>query len=422
MSTVTLTIEKLGSKGDGVAMTPAGPVHVPYGLPGDTVGAAVTGGKGTILSIAKASPLRTDPVCRHFGPDGDNAGCGGCVLQHMETTAYRAWKRDLVVDALHARGLDVPVEPLVCAPLASRRRLALTARRDGDGVILGFNKAESHEIVEIAECPVASTRITDALPALRQIAFACALRKEAFRFLVTASLSGLDVAVDAPFQVDEAARLRIAAVARKLPEIARVSFNTEILIEKQPPQIDFGGTTVNPPPGGFLQAASEIEEHLAQRVAAHLGKVKRVADLFSGCGTFSLRLATKAAVHAVENDAPSLAALDRAYRRTPGLKPVTHEKRDLFRRPMTVQELKPFDAVVFDPPRAGAEAQAKELARSQVRRIAAVSCNPVTLARDLAILQEGGYRITFVEPADQFLFTGHVEVVAGLEKTVSRKR
>ena len=182
----------------------------------------------------------------------------------------------------------------------------------------------------------------------------------------------------------------------------------------------FGGVPVALPPGAFLQAVAEAEGAMAALVGEHLNGAKRIADLFAGCGAFSLRLAEKAAVHAVEGDAASLAALDRAARHAPGLKPVTVERRDLFRRPSTAKELDRFDGLVFDPPRAGAEAQSREIAKSNVGRVAAVSCNPATLARDLTILLAGGYRLLSVTPIDQFLWSSHVEAVALLEKPKRR--
>ncbi len=160
---------------------------------------------------------------------------------------------------------------------------------------------------------------------------------------------------------------------------------------------------------------------MAQLVMGHPGKARRVADLFSGSGTFALRLAARSDVHAVEADAAALSALDRGFRFAAGLRKVTVEKRDLFRRPLTFKELNLYDGVVFDPPRAGAEDQAKQIARSDVARVAAVSCNPVTLARDLALLVEGGYRVISVAPVDQFLWSPHVEAVALLEKPKRRR-
>jgi 23S rRNA (uracil1939-C5)-methyltransferase len=183
----------------------------------------------------------------------------------------------------------------------------------------------------------------------------------------------------------------------------------------------FGDVPVALPPGIFLQATAEAEQAMAGLVGQHFSRAKRVADLFSGCGSFALRLAARAEVHAVESDAAALAALDRGFRYATGLKKLTVEKRDLFRRPLTFKELAAFDGVVFDPPRAGAEDQAKQIAKSDVPFVAAVSCNPVTLARDLAILLAGGYRLKSVTPLDQFLWSAHVEAVALLEKPRKRR-
>lgn len=202
----------------------------------------------------------------------------------------------------------------------------------------------------------------------------------------------------------------------RLKGIARVSHEGEILIEPVKPLISFGGVSVSPAPAGFTQATIAAEEAMAELVLGHLAKAKKIADVFAGAGTFALRLARKAKVHAVEGEAKALAALDLAARNTQGLKPVTVEKRDLFRRPLMVSELKGFDGLVFAPPRAGAEAQVKELARTAIPRIAAVSCNPLTLARDLRVLVDGGYRIDSVTPIDQFLWSSHVEAVALLSR------
>ncbi|MCY1226263.1 23S rRNA (uracil(1939)-C(5))-methyltransferase RlmD [compost metagenome] len=243
-----------------------------------------------------------------------------------------------------------------------------------------------------------------------------AVNAEPFRITVLETLSGLDLAVDGIKKLDDRERRRTVEAVLGERGIARVSLNGEIIVEPVRPVIDFGGVSVSPPPGSFTQATAQAEEAMAKLVLDHLGKAKRVADLFAGCGTFALRIARKARVHAVEGEDKALKALDFAARNTQGLKPVTIEKRDLFRRPVMAQELKVFDAIVFDPPRAGAEAQCQEIARSGVKKIVAVSCNPVTLARDLSILTAAGYRITSVTPIDQFLWSSHVEAVATLEK------
>ncbi|MBB3608531.1 class I SAM-dependent RNA methyltransferase [Rhizobium sp. BK602] len=416
MSTETVTIQKLGAQGDGIAQSADGPVYVPFTLPGETVAIARIKHQGTLMSIASASPERREPHCRHFGPEGLNGTCGGCTLQHYADAPYRAFKRQLVADALRSKGLTPEVDEIIAAHPGERRRVVFAARKTEKGMLIGFNQAESHHIVAIEECPIAAAGIISRLPAIRAVGAAVAVNAEAFRISVLETLSGLDLAIDGIKKLSDQQRRSAIETVLSLRGIARVSLNGEILVEPVKPMIDFGGVLVSPPPGAFTQATKPAEDAMAELVAAHVGKAKRIADLFAGSGTFSLRLARIGRVHAVEGEEKPLAALDHAARNTQGLKPVTIERRDLFRRPLMAQELKNYDAVVFDPPRAGAEFQSKELARSAVKKIVAVSCNPLTLARDLALLTDSGYRITRVTPIDQFLWTSHVEVVAALEK------
>ncbi len=416
MTTETLTIARLGSGGDGIADTSAGPVYVPFTLPGEVVAVARVKNHATVMSMSVASPERVTPPCVHFGPDGRNGTCGGCTLQHAGDALYHAFKRNLVVAALKSKGLTPEVAPLVIARPGERRRVVFTARRTEKGMLLGFNQAGSHHIVSIDHCPIASDGIVSRLEDIRRVAGAIATSREPFRLTVLETLSGLDLAFEGVKTVGDRERRTVTQCVLSLRGIARVSNDGEILIEPQKPEIDFGGVRVSPPAGGFTQATKEAEEAMADLVLAALGKAKRVADLFAGSGTFALRIARKAKVHAVEGEEKAVKALDHAARNTQGLKPVTVERRDLFRRPLMASELKAYDAVVFDPPRAGAEDQCKELARSGVKTIVAVSCNPVSLARDLAILTAAGYRIRLVTPIDQFLWSAHVEAVAVLEK------
>ncbi len=416
MSTETITIDRLGAQGDGIANGKDGPVYVPFTLPGETVAIARVKSQGTVMSIASASTDRQEPPCRHFGPDGVNGTCGGCTLQHMADVPYRAFKRQLVIDALKSKGLTPEVGEIVAAHPGERRRVVFAARKTEKDMLVGFNQAESHHIVAIEECPISSAGIISRLPAIKAVGAAVATNADVFRIAVLETLSGLDLAIEGVKKLSDQQRRKTVEVILGLRGIARVSLDGEILIEPAKPVVEFGGIKVSPPAGGFTQATKPAEEAMAELVLAHVGKAKRITDLFAGAGTFSLQLARIGRVHAVEGDGKAIAALDHAARNTQGLKPVTVEKRDLFRRPLMTSELKVFDAVVFDPPRAGAEFQCKELARSIVKKVVAVSCNPLTLARDLAILVEGGYRITSVTPIDQFLWTSHVEVVATLEK------
>ncbi|RWE78411.1 class I SAM-dependent RNA methyltransferase [Mesorhizobium sp.] len=408
------TIARLGSQGDGIANAEGGEVFVPFTLPGETVTAARQKDRATLMSVLEASPLRIDPACRHF------TKCGGCALQHYEPPAYQEWKREKVVQALEAKGIACEVAALVpCAP-HSRRRVTFSARRTEAGMLLGFVRALSSEIIPIEECPISLPAIVSALAKLRALAGLVCATPKAFHMTVTVTASGLDIAVHDAGKLGDHQR-RIASNFVMAEGLARLSVDGEIVVEPKKPVVQFGPVAVAVPPGAFLQATEAAEQAMAGLVGQHLSRAKKVADLFAGCGSFALRLAAKSEVHAVEGEAAALAALDRAYRFATGLRRVTSERRDLFRRPLTFKELNAFDGLVFDPPRAGAEDQSKQIARSDVPLVAAVSCNPVTLARDLRILLDGGYTLKSVIPIDQFLWSPHVEAVALLEKPKRRR-
>ncbi|MGX5829160.1 class I SAM-dependent RNA methyltransferase [Mesorhizobium sp. 43Arga] len=406
------TIKKLGAQGDGIAETESGDLFIPFTLPGETVTAARERDRATLMAVLEASPLRIEPACRHF------TECGGCALQHFEAEAYRQWKRDKVVHAL--KGIDCSIDELVaCAP-HTRRRVVLAARRTETGMLLGFNRHLSPEIISISECPISLPEIVAALGRLRALSDLVCATTKSFRVAVTVTGSGLDVAVHESGKLGEHQR-RIASNFILAQGFARLSIDDEIIIEPRKPVVMFGSVAVAVPPGAFLQATEAAEQTMAEIAGTHLKRAKKVADLFAGCGSFALRLAAKSEVHAVEGDAAALSALDRGARFATGLKRVTGERRDLFRRPLTFKELNAFDGLVFDPPRAGAEDQSKQIARSDVPFVAAVSCNPVTLARDLRILIDGGYMLKSVTPIDQFLWSSHVEAVALLEKPRRRR-
>jgi 23S rRNA (uracil1939-C5)-methyltransferase len=411
---VEFRIERLGAQGDGIAETQKGPLYIPFTLPGERVTASRTGDRADLLAVLRPSPQRVEPACRHFG------ACGGCALQHMEEGAYREWKRGRVIDALRARGIAAEVGPLVpCAP-GERRRVTLSARRTDGGMLLGYNRALSHTIVHIGECPIARPEIVAALEPLGRLAAILCDVGKAFRLTITVTASGLDIAVHGIGGLSEKAR-RKASDFVLAAGFARLSVEGEVVIEPRKPVILFGDVAVSPPPGAFLQAVAGAEAAMATLVATHLAGAKRVADLFAGSGAFALQLAQQAEIHAVEGDAPSLAALDRGFRFSSGLKRVTTERRDLFVRPVLAKDLDAYGGIVLDPPRAGAEAQSKQIAKSNVPLVAAVSCNPVTLARDLALLVEGGYVLRRVVPVDQFLWSPHIEAVALLTKKKRRK-
>lgn len=406
MGEVRLHIDRLGHRGDGVATGPDGVVHVPGALPGEEVAGRIEAGRMPAPRLLTASPDRVSPGCPHFG------ACGGCSLQHMADPALAAWKEARIVAALARHGLSVPFRPAHVSPSGSRRRAVLAGMRLRAGVVVGFHGRASHHIVAVPDCRVVVPAIRASLPACAALTEAGATRRGALALTVTASAAGCDIAVSGGRSADRRLLVELADLA-EAHDLARLSWDGETVVERRPPFQTMGRARVVPPPGAFLQATAEAEAALVAAVRLALGPSRRIADLFAGCGTFALPLAEAAEVHAVEADASALAALDRGWRGTPGLRRLTVEARDLFRRPLLAPELGRFDAVVIDPPRAGAEAQASTLAAAGVPRIAAVSCNPASFARDAAILVgQGGYRLEWVQLVDQFRWSPHVELAA----------
>jgi 23S rRNA (uracil1939-C5)-methyltransferase len=407
--TEQLTITRLGHRGDGMADTPAGPAYVPYTLPGETVTVEPVPShpdRRHLVHIDAPSPARVKPICKHFGQ------CGGCTMQHWSLPDYHVWKRSLVVDALSAAGLTAPVAPLIDAHGEGRRRAVLHARRGEHDVLeVGFTAPRAHHIVAIDACPVLSDRLTGAIPAAWAIAEVLKPARKPLDIQVTATDSGLDVDVrgSGPLSTQVMTALARIAAAHKL---ARLTRHGELVAQATQPMLTIGRAQVPLPPGAFLQATAEGEAVLARLVIDHVGKAKRVADLFAGIGPFALRLAERVRVTAADGEVSAIEALKRAAATTTALKPVEALTRDLFRRPFMAAELKPFDAVVFDPPRQGADAQARELATSAVPVVVAVSCDAMTFARDAALLAEGGYKLVAVTPVDQFRYSHHVELVA----------
>jgi 23S rRNA (uracil1939-C5)-methyltransferase len=410
-ASVTLEIQRLGAQGDGVADHDGRQVFVPLALPGETVAAEVNTDRATITEILTPGPDRHPPRCAHYGD------CGGCSLQHLNDAPYLAFKREQVVTALSFQKIDAPVDPIISINPRTRRRAVFAAHRAGKQIHIGFHSRRSHRIVPIRDCAVITPGLLALLPKLEPLAAITAPPKDALTITATETVTGFDIAlagVPRGFPAD--GRVRAVQLAGGLG-LARLSINGEVVMERTAPTLRAGAALLTPPPGGFLQACSESEATMLSLVREAVGDARKVVDLFAGAGTFSLPLASTATVHAAENDEAALASLDRAARKAQGLKPVTIEKRDLFRRPLTRDDLKRFDAAVIDPPRAGAEAQTRELAASSIKRIAMISCNAQTFARDLSLMLATGYRITRITPIDQFLWSPHVEIVAQLRKS-----
>jgi 23S rRNA (uracil1939-C5)-methyltransferase len=406
-----LAIDHLGVRGDGVASSDAGPIYVPYALPGEIVEVDSWPGhpdRRNLLRVEAGSPARIAPICPHFGI------CGGCALQHWDTAPYRVWKRETVVAQLDRAGIAASVADLIDAHGEGRRRAVLHARRTSHDILeVGFAALHAHRIVAIDRCPILAPGLTGLIEAAWAIAETLKPTARPLDIQATATDAGIDVDVRGSGPLTAPLMLALASVA-ETHRLARITRHGELVAQRSAPTVRIGRATVTLPPGSFLQATVLGEETLARLVLEHVDDARAVADLFAGVGPFALRLAERARVIAADSDAGAVDALRRAGAATGGLKPIMAERRDLFRRPFVARELGGLDAVVFDPPRQGAEAQARELAKSSVPVIVAVSCNSATFARDAKILIDGGYRLDEVTPVDQFRYSAHVEIVARL--------
>lgn len=404
-----LVITSVGHHGDGIAQTDGGAVFVSYALPGETVEVERRGDRAEIVSRIVSSPDRIEPFCPHFGT------CGGCAIQHWHEEKYRAWKRDLVVTALAQAGVEAPVGELIDAHGEGRRRATLHARRGGRNILtVGFAGRRSHRIVPIDACPIFAPSMQRAIPAAWKIAEALDSTGKPLDLHFTAADNGLDVDVRGTGALKPPVLTKLAAIARE-ENLARIARHGEMVTQNAEPLIRIGKAHVPLAPGSFLQPTAKGEEILAALVVKAAAKAKNIADLFSGIGTFALRLAEMARVTAIDSDAAAVAALKRGAA-IPGLKPVDAQARDLFRRPLLPRELSGFDLAVLDPPRQGAEAQTREFAKSKLAKIVYVSCNPASFARDAKILTGAGFRLSSVTPVDQFKHSAHVELAGVFER------
>lgn len=410
-----LVIERLGHLGDAIAQGPDGPVYVAQMLPGEVVeGDDIVGGYLQNPRIVTPSALRVKPPCSHART------CGGCLMQHAADGFVAEWKQDVVRSALTGQGLEAAFRPIITSPANSRRRATLAARRTKGGVLMGFHARGSDMLVQVPNCQLLHPDLIATFPALEALVRLGGSRSTELALTVTRSLAGPDVAVSGGKPLDSTLRMELARVT-EAHGLARVTWGDEVVALRTAPMQRFGRALVAPPPGAFLQATPEGEAALLAAVIDAIGPAKRIVDLFAGCGTFALPLTERAEVHAVEGDQAMVAAMEKGWRQAEGLKRLTVEARDLFRRPLEPDEFKGIDAVVIDPPRAGAEAQTAILAKAQVPVIAFVSCNPVTFARDAKTLIKAGYTLDWVQVVDQFRWSAHVELAARFVLSSLRK-
>jgi len=403
---IEVQIERLGHQGDGIA---PGPVFVTGCLPGELVPGEVEAGRMIAPRIVTPSVDRVRAPCIHA------KSCGGCTLQHASDDFVAGFKKQVVETALEAQGLEASIKSIETSPSKSRRRATFSARRTKKGAIAGFHAKGSDALVDISDCQLLKPSLVDALEAAKALTICGGSRKGELKITVTDSLAGLDVSVEDVRIADRALQGELAAIANQFG-LARLTWAGDLIAQMSPPIQRFGAAAVCPPPGAFLQATEHGENTLVSAVLETVSGADHVLDLFAGCGTFTLPIAKTSEVHAVESEPEMLSALDQGWRNTSGLKKVTTEARDLFRRPFLPDELKRFDAVVLDPPRAGAEAQIRELAKSDVTRVSMVSCNPISFARDARALVNAGFQMRNIVVVDQFRWSTHIEIAAKFDR------
>jgi 23S rRNA (uracil1939-C5)-methyltransferase len=408
-----MAVVAMGAQGDGVTQDG---VMIALTLPGERVSARpVAADRAELVEVTIPSAERVVAPCPHFG------ACGGCALQQWDHAPYLAWKVERVRQALQRVGLDADVGLAFAAGPGERRRLALHARRDGRTVRLGFKARRSWRLEPIETCVIARRALVEALPALTRLAGPfLASPRSAPTLHVTETDTGLDIDITGVERPGPSAdSLAIAGRIAAEADFARVTMAGEMVFQARAPRVRLGAASVALPAGAFLQAVAEAETAMAGILVEAARGARSIADLFCGVGTFAFRLAAVAPVVAADAHAPAIQALRSAMATAPGLKAITATVRDLDRRPLLAADLARIDFAVFDPPRAGAPAQAAELAKSAVPRVAAVSCNPATFARDARTLVDGGYRLARVQVVDQFLWSSHIELVALFSRTPS---
>lgn len=393
----TLTHHGMGRTDDGALIART--------LPGETV----TLGDDGQARIVTPSPHRVSPPCRHF------KSCGGCAVQHADDETVAAWKVETVTRALAAHGITTTPRRMHTSPAGTRRRAKFSGRRTKKGALIGFHARASETIVPVPDCMVLLPAIRALIPALEDLTALMGSRKGEVAITITDSTAGADVALAGTRAPTAQDQITLAQWAQT-HDIARLTVGDETIVTRRPPAQPFGTGHVTPPPGAFLQATRAGETALVASVVEALTGCASVADLFAGSGTFSLPLAARADVHAVEGLGDMLIALDTGWRHTPGLHRITTETRDLFRRPLDAADLARFDGIAIDPPRAGAQAQVREIAAHGPARVAYVSCNPVTFARDAATLIAGGYDMAWLDVIDQFRWSPHVELAAAFTR------
>lgn len=408
-----LEITELGHQGDGLARTADGVVAVPYCLPGEKVKVALSTDskkEATLLEVVETSPHRVTAPCSYFGV------CGGCALQHLDLETYGQFKCQKILGALNQQGLSAQINEPIFFPSKTRRRVGLKAQKAGGKVEVGYHQRSSHRIVDVLSCPLVVPTIEEFFKPLKEFLHKFLSEKEKVEIFITKTDGGLDVG----FQFKK--RINLSLTQRenliefsKVNNLARLSLlhenDSETIVCFEAPTVSFDGVSVAVGAKSFLQVSSEVDDVLAELLLSSLPEnFKRAADLFCGRGTLSLPLSNRGKVDGFEMDKDALKALQDAAKKSG--RPINTVERNLFSEPLLVNELNKYDVIVLDPPRVGAHAQAKELAKSQIPLVFMVSCNAASFARDAKILIDGGYELGPITPIDQFLWSPHIEMTA----------
>ena len=401
-------ITKINNKGLGIVQDDSGRplIEVPFSLPGEVVHYK-SDKEGLIKSVVliKSSEHRTKPSCPQFEK------CGGCSLQHASEKFVSGWKEEVVSEALRKRNISSPFKSISISSNFSRRRAAFSARRTKKGTIVGFNERNSENIISVGGCVVLHPLILKFIVGLEKITAVVCSRSGRVKFFVSTSQNGLDVVVEGGKKINLNDVRKLTSIARDY-NLARLSWDGELIALLSSPDQKISGIKVLPPDKFFMQTSKEAEEVMVRDVLEALDNAKNVADLFSGLGTFTLPIARSMKVISFESSPKMLKSLDIAYKNSSGLKPIKTIVRNLYKNPVKAKELHTVDAVIINPPRAGAEAQVKELVKSNISKIISISCNPETFARDSEILVRGGYRLEWLRVVDQFRYSHHIELIA----------
>lgn len=419
-----LIIQKINSSGEGVAFTEAGEtILVPFTLPGESIEAIVPqpmGRKdvcrGTLEKIIQKSPLRQVPPCQYFGR------CGGCQLQHLSSDFYKQYKKKLVQDSFDLHKIDSTIlDPVVFGP-GVRRRINFKASKEQGNLLVGYHRRRSHEVLDIDHCPLLLPDFNDLLKSLKKVLSECLREGDKANIFLTKINNGFDGAIVLEEQRDFSSQQRASLIEWAMNhQIIRLMIklpkNDDLIVHQTNPQIVFSDIPVLFPSHAFLQTSYEAEDYMVKIVLSLLPKHhKRIADLFSGLGTFSFPLARQGSVDAFEGDMKAVQYLNLSAQQHKLPHPLRGMQRDLFKYPLSTEELGQYDVVVLDPPRAGAVHQVKQLMDSEVKTIIMISCNANTFARDAQLLRKGGYEMKETHLVDQFLWSPHMELISSFER------